>query len=240
MPDLSVSMTVGDIVGHDLRAAAVLARYGIDFCCGGRRSLDEACKANGVDAAAVLGDLEALERADATTHDMTSWPVDALVDYIVTRHHAYAKRQIPAIMMMLDKLVEAHGERYPAMPRIAATFASLASELTHHMLKEEQILFPYIRSMADVRSDDSPRVATPFGTVRNPIRMMEDDHQQAAAELWMLRVLSNGFAAPEDACVTWRACFGELAAFERDLHEHVHLENNVLFPAAARLEDELR
>jgi regulator of cell morphogenesis and NO signaling len=239
MPDLSVSMTVGDIVGHDLRTAAIFARHGIDFCCGGRRSLHEACAAKGVDAAALLREIETLDDAGGA-EDMTSWPVDALVELIVTKHHAYVKRQIPAITAMLEKLVAAHGERHSAMVRIAATFSSLASELTHHMEKEEQILFPYIQAMAHIRRDDSQRLMTPFGTVRNPIRMMEDDHQQAAAELWMLRVLTNGFVAPDTACVTWGACFSELAAFERDLHQHVHLENNVLFPAAARLEDEIR
>jgi regulator of cell morphogenesis and NO signaling len=239
MPDLSIFMTVGDIVGHDLRTAAVFARHGIDFCCGGRRSLDEACKARGVEPDAVLRELETLEATEGV-EDMTAWPLDALVEYIVTRHHAYVKRQIPAITAMLEKLVAAHGERHPEMRRIAATFASLAAELTHHMDKEERILFPYIQSMVRLRREGSDRVVTPFGTVRNPIRMMEDDHQQAAAELWMLRMLSNGFTVPEDGCVTWRACFNELAAFERDLHKHVHLENNVLFPGVERLEDQLR
>jgi regulator of cell morphogenesis and NO signaling len=238
MPELSVSMTVGDIVGHDLRTAAVFARYGIDFCCGGRRSLDEACKAKGVNPADVLRDLEAVEQTDGAK-DMTAWPVDELADYIVSRHHGYVRRQIPAIKAMLEKLVAAHALRHPAVPKVAATFDSLASELTHHMEKEERILFPYIQTMARARREDVRGPATPFGTVRNPIRMMEDDHQQAAAELWMLRVLTNGFTAPDDACVTWRACYSELAAFERDLHQHVHLENNVLFPAAARIEDEL-
>jgi regulator of cell morphogenesis and NO signaling len=239
MPDLSVSMTVGDIVGHDLRTAAVFARHGIDFCCGGRRSLDDACHAKGVDPGAVLRDIEALEPGDAAS-DMTAWPVDALADYIVERHHAYVRRQIPAITTMLGKVVAAHGERHPSIAQIASTFASLASELMHHMDKEEQILFPYVRAMARMRRDGAQRVATPFGTVRNPIRMMEDDHQHAAADLWMLRTLSNGFTVPDGGCVTWRACFSELAAFERDLHQHVHLENNLLFPAVARLEDELR
>jgi regulator of cell morphogenesis and NO signaling len=238
MPDLSVTMTIGDIVGHDLRTAAVFAHYGIDFCCGGRRSLDDACKAKGVDSSDVLRDLVALEATD-NAEDMTSWGVDALVEYIVTRHHAYVKRQVPAITLMLETLVAAHGERYPALPRMVTTFASLSSELIHHLEKEERILFPYIQSMARQPRDGSRGLPTPFGTVRNPIRMMEDDHQQAAAELWMLRVLSNGFTVPEDGCVTWRACFSELAAFEHDLHQHVHLENNVLFPKAARLEDEL-
>ena len=104
MPDLSVSMTVGDIVGHDLRTAAVFARHGIDFCCGGRRSLDDACRARGVEPAVVLRELEALDPADGT-EDMTTWPVDALADYIVERHHAYVRRQIPAISAMLEKLV---------------------------------------------------------------------------------------------------------------------------------------
>ena len=239
MPDLTVSMTVGDIVGHDLRTAAVFARHGIDFCCGGRRSLDDACKARGVEPAAILRELEAVEAIDGA-EDMTSWPADALVDYIVTRHHAYVRRQIPAITAMLGKLVAAHGERHASIPRIASTFEALASELTHHMDKEERILFPFIRAMVSARRHRAERLVTPFGTVRNPIRMMEDDHQQAAAELWLLRVLSNGFTVPDDGCVTWRACFSELAAFERDLHQHVHLENNILFPAVARLEDELR
>jgi regulator of cell morphogenesis and NO signaling len=239
MPDLTLSSTVGDIVGHDLRTAAVFARHGIDFCCGGRNSLADACRARGVDSATVLRELESLDDS-STGPDMTRWSAGALVEYIVTRHHGYVRRQIPAITAMLEKVVAAHGERHPVLRRVADTFASLASELTYHMEKEEQILFPYIEMMATLHRENSRGLVTPFGTVLNPIRMMEDDHQQAGAELWMIRALTNGFEVPPSACVTWRACFRELEAFERDLHEHVHLENNILFPAAARLEDELR
>jgi regulator of cell morphogenesis and NO signaling len=239
MIDLSTTTTVGDIVAHDLRSAAVFARHGIDFCCGGRRSLDEACRASGVDPATVVEELAAMSAPGDLPQDLTGLPPERLIERILENHHAYIRRQLPVIQGYLAKLAAKKGDRHPELRRIETAFTEMASELTRHMEKEETILFPFIEAMVDAKTQCHRLPRTPFGTIQNPVRMMELEHQQAGAEMWDIRVLTNNFQPPADACVTWRACYAELADFERDLHEHVHLENHVLFPAAARLEEEL-
>jgi regulator of cell morphogenesis and NO signaling len=237
MTDVSPSTTVGDVVARDLRAAAVFARHGIDFCCGGRRSIDDACRSQGVSADAIMSELSALGPGDGRADNVSDWPADRLIDHILLRHHAYVRRQIPVIAAYLAKLANKKGALHPELPRVQQIFSTVAEELVHHMEKEEMILFPFIRALA-ARHAGGPLPRTPFGTIQHPIRMMEAEHQDAGADMWLLRTLTDGFQPPAEACVTWRACYAELAAFERDLHQHVHLENNVLFPAAARLEEE--
>jgi regulator of cell morphogenesis and NO signaling len=239
MTDISPATIIGDIVARDLGSAAVFARHGIDFCCGGGRSLGEVCREQGLDPQAVALELsEAAGLADRST-DATGWPLDRLIDHMVSKHHAYVRAQIPLIQGYTAKLSAKHGERVPAMVQIAWVFDELASELNRHMDKEEGILFPFIAAIVAAKNSCSRVARTPFGTIQNPIRMMELEHQEAADHLWQLRALTDNFQPPGDACATWRACYAALADFERDLHQHVHLENHVLFPAAARLEQEL-
>jgi regulator of cell morphogenesis and NO signaling len=237
MHELTTVTTVGDIVAHDLRSAAIFARHGIDFCCGGRRSLDDACRAKGVDPADILRELVALNHS--RTFDAAVWPLDSLIDYITGIHHAYVRRQIPMLRTLLQKVTASHGGRHPDVAAVEAVFADLASGLERHMEKEDLILFPYIRALVAAKTAGGRLPASPFGTVRNPIRMMEIEHGGAAEDTRSIRRLTANYEPPEDACVTWRACYAELYEFERDLHEHVHLENNVLFPAASLLEEEL-
>jgi regulator of cell morphogenesis and NO signaling len=227
--------TVGDLVAADFRAARVLEQFGIDFCCGGRRSLADACRTAGADPATVRRALDqaVAEPADGDA-DVRHWPLYQLIDHIVSKHHAYVRVALPAIAHHLATLVNVHGERHPELARIAATFDGLRHELQQHLMKEEQVLFPYIRELAG-RSDRHPG-PSPFGTVENPIRMMEREHRDAADELGVIRQLTNGYTAPPDGCTTYRVAMAELAQFERDLHQHVHLENNILFPRAVALE----
>jgi regulator of cell morphogenesis and NO signaling len=232
------STTVGEIVATDFRAADVFEGFGIDFCCGGRRSLDEACRAAAADPDAVLRALDALAPAAGDDTDVTEWPLERLIDHIVSTHHAYVKSAMPAIARDLDKLVDVHGSRHPELTRVAAYFDHVRIDLGQHLVKEEQVLFPYVRDLA-VRIETSRGSASPFGTVENPIRMMEREHREAADELRVIRELTNGYTAPADGCATYAVCMAELAQFERDLHRHVHLENNVLFPKAVALEDSI-
>lgn len=225
--------TVGEIVAGDVRAAGVFERFGIDFCCDGRRSLADACRAAGADPAAVEQALQAAFLSEPSgPDDVTGWPVDRLIDHIVATHHAYVRSALPTIERRLATLVDAHAARHPELRQIAASFDRLSGDLLQHMMKEEHVLFPYIRELAG----DHGSLACPFGTVRNPIQMMEREHQEAGDELRIIRSLSNGYTVPEDGCTTYRAAFAELAQFERDLHRHVHLENNLLFPKAIKLE----
>ncbi|MBI3047729.1 MAG: iron-sulfur cluster repair di-iron protein [Acidobacteria bacterium] len=223
--------SVGEIVAEDWRAAAVFERFGIDFCCGGRRSVADACRSAGIDVAAVERAVEALPPVEPGDH-VSQLPVDRLIDHILLTHHAYVRAALPRIVSYLAKLIQVHGGRHPELSRIAATFDGLGDELLQHMRKEEHVLFPYIQELFD---EEGP-IACPFGTVENPIRMMEREHDAAGVQLHELRTLTGNYTPPPDGCATYRVCFEELAEFDRDLHRHIHLENNVLFPKAVELE----
>jgi regulator of cell morphogenesis and NO signaling len=228
--------TVGEMVAADFRAAAVFEQFGIDFCCGGRRDFDDACRSAAADPADVARALAALPPVADDDADVTQWRVDRLIDHIVSTHHGYVRSSMPTIRHYLAKLVEAHGARHPELARVAACFDTVERDLGQHMLKEEQVLFPYIRELA-MTAAGGRHVPSPFGTVENPIRMMEREHREAADELRTIRELTGGYVAPDDGCTTYTACMSELGRFERDLHRHVHLENNILFPKAVALEN---
>lgn len=239
MNDRLTTSTVGDIVAADFRTAAVFERFGIDFCCGGRRSLGDACRTAAVDPSAVVEALDALPSGNgAQDDDVTGWPIDRLVDHIVATHHGYLRESLPTITKYLAKLHEVHGVRHPELARIGTYFGDMRRDLEQHMVKEEQVLFPYIRDLA-TRGETCGQMQSPFGTVENPIRMMEREHREAADDLRMIRELTRGYTVPDDGCTTYRVCMDELARFERDLHRHVHLENNVVFPKAVSLENDI-
>jgi regulator of cell morphogenesis and NO signaling len=228
--------TVGEIVATDFRAAAIFDSFGIDFCCGGRRSLSDACRGASVDTARVVRALDELAQSTGGGEDVTRWPLERLIDHIVTTHHAYVREALPRIVRYLTKLQEVHGERHPELARIVRVFAELEAELNQHLLKEEQVLFPYIRDLVEQDEQACGGFMSPFGTVENPIRMMEREHREAADALRIIRGLTRGYVAPDDGCTTYQVAMAELAQFEHDLHRHVHLENNVLFPRAVALE----
>lgn len=223
--------TIGTIVAGDWRAAAVFEQFGIDFCCGGRRTVEDACRAAGIDAGAVTLALERLHEVDAS-EEVSHWPVDRLVDHIVLTHHDYVRAAVPRIAGFLSKLTQVHGARHPELAGIGAEFEELGGELLQHMQKEEHVLFPYIRELNGPQRPGR----SPFGTVENPIRVMERDHEEAGTQVRRIRRLTSDYTPPSDGCATYRVCFEELAQFERDLLRHVHLENNVLFPRAVQLE----
>ena len=238
MSERLTTTTVGEIVAADFRTAAVFDRFGIDFCCGGRRSLSDACRTAVADPDAVAHALDALPPMVETGDDATRWPLPRLIDFIVSTHHAYVRSSMPTIARYLTTIEEVHGSRHPELSRVAAYFDQLRGDLEQHMLKEERVLFPYVRDLAE-RSDSCGRTHSPFGTVENPIRMMEREHREAADALRIIRELTRGYTAPEDGCTTYAICMAELQRFERDLHRHVHLENHVLFPAAVEIEQRL-
>lgn len=234
---INADAIVGDIVATDFRTAAVFERLGIDFCCGGRRTMADACRSANLDLAAVTKALaEASRDSVAPGEGVAAWSVERLIDHIVARHHTYVRDALPAIDGYLVSLLRAHGERHPELNRLAAVFSSVRQGMEQHMMKEEQVLFPYIRGLAGASSVDGP--GCPFGTVQNPIRMMEHEHQAAADEVREMRALTGGYAVPADGCATYSVCMAELARFEEDLHQHVHLENNVLFPKAVAIEQD--
>jgi regulator of cell morphogenesis and NO signaling len=225
--------TVGDIVAEDFRAAAVFHRFGIDYCCGGKRSVAEACRQRGVDVNDVLANvIAACAEPNRNQPQFGDWDPQALISHIVGNHHAYVRRSLPPINAFLAKLVSVHGGRHPELSQIAALFADVTAEMRSHMMKEEEILFPYILELASAPGWRTAPPVAPFGPIENPIRMMEAEHEWAGGSMARIRELTNGYTPPADGCTTYRVCLQELEAFERDLLTHVHLENNVLFPKA--------
>lgn len=171
-------------------------------------------------------------RTAAAGDEVSRWPIDCLIDHILLTHHAYVRSALPRIAGYLAKLTEVHGARHPELARIAAAFEELGGELLQHLLKEEHVLFPYIRELAG----EGPRQRSPFGSVEHPIRMMEREHEEASAHMCEIRRLTAGYTAPAEGCATYHVCLDELAQFDRDLHRHIHLEDDVLFPLAVDLE----
>src|SRR5213592_3388549 len=198
MSERFVNATVGGIVATDFRSAAVFERFGIDFCCGGRRSLDDACRSAKADPAAVMSALDAMPSSIDEDTDVTRWGLDRLIAHIVSTHHAYIRSVLPAIGRYLTKLQDAHGTRHPELHRIGRVFAQVSADLTQHLLKEEQVLFPYVLDLAGHSGQPRGLLRSPFGTVENPIRMMEREHRDAADELRIIRELTNGYTTPVD------------------------------------------
>ncbi len=231
---------IRDIVADDFRTAAVFQLHGLDFCCGGGRSIAEASHAKGIDPDLILGELAALPEISNDDAPMfNTWDLDLLVDYIVDNHHRFVRRLTPTLRAYTEKVARVHGPKHPETVRIAELFNGIAADLTMHMQKEENILFPYIKALAEASRTGSPRPVSFFGSIENPIRMMEAEHADAGNEMEQIRMLSNEFTPPAEACTTFRVSYQELYAFERDLHLHVHLENNILFPKAVELERKL-
>jgi len=235
-----LDMTIGEIVAADHRAAAVFDRYGLDFCCHGRRTVDEEAREAGVNASALLSELDDILSTPARgVPRFQSWDAPALISYIVANHHEYVREAIPTVLAHTRKIADVHGRRHPELVKVATLVEEVAEEMTTHMAREERMLFPYIVRLASAVSSQIRPPAAPFGTVEHPIRAMEADHEVAGAAMAQIRALTAGYRPPDDACTTYRVCLQELEAFERDLHEHVHLENNILFPMALRMEEQI-
>jgi regulator of cell morphogenesis and NO signaling len=227
--------TVGAIVAEDFRTAAVFHEFGIDFCCGGRRTLAEACRERNMEPEAVLTALTRSCSVPGIVPRFDEWSPETLIGYIVGTHHAYVKQALPVLIAHTRKLAEAHGGRHPELRDVAELTRQIASEMSSHMIKEEQILFPYIAAAAEAVERGKPAPVGPFGSIENPIAMMEAEHDAAGDAVASIRALTGGYVPPADGCATYRIALQELEAFERDLHTHVHLENNILFPKARRL-----
>jgi len=234
-----VEKTLAEIVTDDIRTAIVFEEFGLDFCCKGKRSLSEACSDKNVDVLQIVNELTNLSHNGNGKENPDDWQLDFLVDYIVNNHHQYVRRMIPVISLHSDKVASVHGKNHPETLQIADLFLAVRDELEGHMMKEERILFPQIKQMVLNQKENSQFYPPPFGTIQNPIRMMEYEHTSAGDALSKIRELSNNYAHPEDACNTFKALYSELKEFEEDLHKHIHLENNILFPKSIELEAEL-
>lgn len=229
--------TIGELVAQDYRTASVFQAHGIDFCCRGNRSITEVCEKNNVSADQLIQELEAVVSHQAIANaDYQNWPLDVLADHIEKTHHRYIEDKTPAIKQYLDKLCKVHGDRHPELFEITAIFNESAGDLAAHMKKEELILFPFIRKMADAVRHGKTVGKAHFGSVENPVAMMREEHDAEGERFRTIARLSDNYTPPEDACATYKVTFAMLAEFENDLHLHIHLENNILFPKAIEMQ----
>lgn len=238
MSTLTERRTVGEIAAEYPATVRVFQRHQIDFCCGGKLPLLNACESRGLAPEKLLEELEeaaAGRRADAT--DWNAASLSALIDHIVRTHHEYLKSELPRLSEMLARVISKHNSKYGRTPeRLGEIFEGLYAELESHLKKEEMVLFPMVEQMEAAARAGVSVPASHCGSVNNPIRVMVHEHDSAGAALAAMREVTGNYAVPEDACNTFRALLHDLQVLEADLHQHIHLENNVLFPRAAALE----
>ncbi len=237
---INATRTLAELAVEIPSAAKVFEKLGIDYCCGGRKTLKEACTSAGLTLEDVVNQLERSAQSSAEVYEPNDWqrrPLSELSAYIVSKHHAFVRQELPRLDALLYKVRSAHGERHPELQRLQALVRDLTLELTHHMLKEEEVLFPYM-ALLETAADRKEILPRPFfGTVRNPVQMMTHEHDNAGQSLREIRTATGNYSVPADGCATYRALFEALQAFEQDLHMHIHLENNILFPRACHLEE---
>lgn len=234
---MTPTITLADVAAISLSAVRTLERHGLDYCCGGRLPFDEACLAKGLKPEAVMQEIETAHGAGAPERNWQTAPLGELAKHIVAIHHGYLKLELPVLGDRLDKVHAVHGARDPAtLNRMAEVFGALREEMELHMHKEEAILFPFIERYGLAEAQGSPMPPVPFGSIASPIAMMEREHVSAGDALLQIRALTNDYQLPPYACDTVGALYDGLRVLEADLHVHIHLENNILFPRAIALE----
>lgn len=229
------SRSVRELASATPGAARVFEKFRIDYCCGGERSLAQACSAAKVN---VLEVVEALEKQQPQGGDR-DWQKASLAElakHIVSKHHEYVRQEIQRLIPLSAKVAGVHGKNHPELEKIQSSFQALADELSAHLMKEERMLFPYIEQLELAANSGSHPAASPFGTVKNPVRMMMMEHDSAGELLRKMREVSKNYTLPADACMSFQMLYRALEEFEADLHQHIHLENNILFPRVIELE----
>ena len=238
--NIQENQNIGELVAQDYRTASVFKKYGIDFCCQGNRTINDACDKKKVDVNSVLTDLDtAMQVQGEGTIDYKTWPLDLLADYVEKKHHRYVQQKTLEITPFLEKIARVHGENHPELLKVRDEFAASAGELAMHMKKEELIVFPFVRKMMKPREEGVKIDAPHFGTIKNPIAAMMSEHETEGERFRLISDLTNNYTPPEDACSTYKVTFAMLNEFEQDLHLHIHLENNILFPKAVEMEKQL-
>lgn len=241
--DLTFQKSVGEVVATDYRTATIFEKYGIDFCCKGHRSIDEACQTKHIMTEEVMRELKKHFSTDQTEcPDYKSWPAGQLIDYIVEKHHKYVEEITPLLKRYLDKLCNVHGPNHPELFDINRLFNESAADLAKHMQKEEMFLFPGIKALG-------PKTPNPNGTcdiscsrpgmIQMPIRKMMEEHETEGDRFKTIETLSNNYQVPDGGCATYKVAFEMLKEFQNDLHLHIHLENNILFPMALEMEKQM-
>lgn len=235
------NQTVREIAINNPASVRIFENFGIDYCCGGKRPLDEACARANAPIDRVMEALDELDVKGISPEE--AWTNQSLTDlttHIVRRHHRYVREESPRIELLLQKVVNRHGEAHPELGALQDTFVALSQELFAHMMKEERVLFPFLEAMEAAASADQPAPLGCFASVELPIARMLADHDDAGALLAKMRDLSGNYRAPDGSCPSYRGLYQALEEFERDLHHHIHLENNILFSRAVEMERSLK
>jgi len=233
----TTTTTLAELAATSLNAVRILEQHGLDYCCGGKEPFEQACLAKGLQPESILREISQASTASAAAHDWQTAPLEELVKHIVDTHHAYLKLDLPVLQSRIEKVAAVHGAHDPErLPRLAEVFSGLRGELEMHLHKEEAILFPFIVQYGRAELQNRPMPRAPFGSIANPIAMMEREHAGAGDALEEIRALTGNFELPSYACNTVRALYEGLKVLEADLHVHIHLENNILFPRAIALE----
>jgi regulator of cell morphogenesis and NO signaling len=228
---------VGELAATVPATMRVFDLAGIDYCCGGHRTLREACERAGAATDALLAALlEAAAAPPSPERDFLIEPLSSLVTHLIVVHHTFTREELERASKLMAKVAQVHGGRHGEVLEMRGVLQGLRDELEPHLMKEERVLFPYICALEHARTCGEPVRAGPFGPVSNPVRMMNQEHESAGAALEALRALSSGYAVPHDGCASYRSLFDSLQSLERDLHRHIHLESNILFPRAIALE----
>ena len=235
---ISSEMTVREVAVRVPESTRLFETLHIDYCCGGNRPLTQACATAGVEVDNVMEQLSALEKSEPgdSALDFEKLSATDLITHILETHHVFTKSEMDRIQALVTKVISAHGANHPELLTVGELFQRLCADLSPHMFKEEQILFPYIVKMEQAETYEQPVPFAPFGTVRNPIRMMMLEHDTAGDILRKLRAVTSDYRVPSDGCLSYKTLYQALEGFEQDLHQHIHLENNVLFQKAVELE----
>ena len=236
---IDTTKTVRDYALEIPAATRIFEKLGIDYCCGGGKSLADACTKAGIAVEDVLSSLETGGRSDeaATFKEWDSASQAELIAHIVEKHHVFTREELERLEALLAKVCGVHGQNHPELFHIQDQFGRLRQDLEPHMLKEESVLFPYIIRMEDAATRNQPLPAPPFGTVRNPVRVMMAEHDAAGYILRRMREASSDYTVPADGCISYKTLYSALTELEVDLHQHIHLENNILFPRAIEEEN---
>ena len=233
---VSGEITIGEIVADDFRAATIFERHGIDFCCGGKIPLAEACKSKGIELDALKSELELLQHEPVDrSQNYSSWSLSFLADYIVNTHHVYLKENDDQIVAYARKIASVHGERHPEVIRIAVLFEKIATDMVAHLKEEEEVFFPALKRAEAARTSGNQPDARDRETIRDSLVRLHREHEEVGDAIHEIRRLANGFRIPEGVCNTFMLTYRKLDEFEEALHKHVHLENNILFLKATQL-----
>lgn len=236
---VTTEKTVRELALENPAATRVFEKLGIDYCCGGNKSLEQACRAANLPLDKVLDSLESATQSAQPVQKIHKWPSEMLAElaaHISNTHHKYTREEIARLGPLFNKVCSVHGNNHPELLQVRATFEGLAQELTMHMMKEESVLFPYIVRMEESVIEKVPVLPPFFGSVQNPVSMMEHEHESAGNALRAIREATGGYAPPPDACISYQTLYNALRDFEADMHQHIHLENNILFPRAIAME----